>query len=154
MSRCSRGHRKSGVVFKTSLDAWRLTKAVSVPTYTSAQRRKEGSEASVKALCDPFQTDCNTAFPVLLHSTNVQVLLSKEAKRRPNRTSYVCGGNRSLERIQPLDVDTGLDLGIRNMLTQTFKWNNWVGIFFLELQKKDSENIYWKFTHDSCKRII
>lgn len=49
-----------------------------MPTYTLARRRKEGSEASVKALCDPFQADCNTAFPVLLHSTNVQVLLARK----------------------------------------------------------------------------
>ena len=66
-------------------------------SYTWGQRRKKWSKASAKTQYDPLQADCNTAFPIFLRSTDVQVLVCREAKPRPNRTNYVCGSNRSPE---------------------------------------------------------
>lgn len=82
--------------------------------------------ASVKTQYTPFQADCNTAFPELLCSTDVQVLVCKEAKPRPDRTNYVCSSNRSPEWIQTdtnididIDVNIGMDfdINISNILT-------------------------------------
>lgn len=92
-----KGHGNSDVHFETSLDALKAPQGRGSASYTWGQRRKKWSKASAKTQYDPLQADCNTAFPIFLRSTDVQALVCREAKPRPNRTNYVCGSNRSPE---------------------------------------------------------
>lgn len=56
----------------------KFTKAGPVPEHKG---EKNGAKHLLKL--SAIQTDCNTAFLVLLCSTNVQVVVYKEAKPRP-----------------------------------------------------------------------
>ena len=87
MSGRGKGHENSGV----QNQPWCLKapQGNSSASYTWGQRRKKWDKAAAKAQYGPLQADCNTACPIFLCSTDVQVLVCREAKPRPNRTNYV-----------------------------------------------------------------